>query len=342
LLENGDLEAFDSTLTTISTTNLLTSSGNINSVNWFEIDVAKDRIYFGGLAASKPFLKSMELGTFNHFENSIDITSICEVGGGSNPLFEYFKNTNIQYSILDLYESTSKNKSILYKVGNCESYNSYSENSVILSHTFEHLYNPINFLKNISKSTVQNIFVSVPNLNSWLINKLTVNILFNQHTFYFEKEQLFSLFATYGYNIKDYYLFKNHSVFLHFVRSNSLESIIKPISVEESLYRHFSSKEETIRKIKLTTNAYIMPSFYIGLIIYHYLNDKHKIIGFLDNDSNKCGKRLYGTPLITYSPSILAELRNISVIIAITPYFDEIYKQLKVINPYINIISIIV
>ncbi len=73
LLENGDLMAFDSTLTTISTTNLLTSSGNINSVNWFEIDVAKDRIYFGGLAASKPFLKSMELGTFNHFENSIAI-----------------------------------------------------------------------------------------------------------------------------------------------------------------------------------------------------------------------------------------------------------------------------
>jgi hypothetical protein len=73
LLENGDLVAFDSTLTTLSTTNLLTASGNINSVNWFEIDVAKDRIYFGGLAASKPFLKSMELGTFNHFENSIDI-----------------------------------------------------------------------------------------------------------------------------------------------------------------------------------------------------------------------------------------------------------------------------
>ena len=73
LLENGDLIAFDSTLTIINATNLPTSAGNINSVNWFEIDEVKDRIYFGGLAGSKPFLKSMELGTFNHFENSIGI-----------------------------------------------------------------------------------------------------------------------------------------------------------------------------------------------------------------------------------------------------------------------------
>jgi len=275
-------------------------------------------------------------------ENSVDITSICEIGGGSNSLLDYFKNTNIQYSILDLYESTSKNKSIVYKVGNCEVYKDYSENSVILSHTFEHLYNPNDFLKNISESSVQNIFLSVPNFNSWLTNKLTVNILFNQHTFYFEKEQLYTLFANYGYIIKDYYLFKNHSIFIHFVKSVPIENIIQPISVVESIYRHFSSKEDTIRKIKLTTNSYIMPSFYIGQIIYHYINDKDKIIGFLDNDLNKCCKRLYGTPLVTYSPSILSELQNISVILAVTPYFDEICEQLKLINTNINIISIIV
>jgi hypothetical protein len=79
-----------------------------------------------------------------------------------------------------------------------------------------------------------------------------------------------------------------------------------------------------------------MPSFYIGQIIYYYLNNKKNVLGFIDNDINKCGKRLYGTPLLTYSPSIINE-NFADILLANTPYFNEMKEQLMLINPNIVI-----
>ena len=73
LLDDGNLTSLDASLNLLSNTNLQTTTGNINTVNWFDIDISKNRIYFGGFATHKPFLKSMELSTFNHFQNTNDI-----------------------------------------------------------------------------------------------------------------------------------------------------------------------------------------------------------------------------------------------------------------------------
>ncbi len=73
LQENGDLLKFDSNLNPVDSINLTNITGNINVVNWFETDLTKNRIYFGGLAENKPFIKSMEAGNFNHFQNSIAV-----------------------------------------------------------------------------------------------------------------------------------------------------------------------------------------------------------------------------------------------------------------------------
>jgi len=73
LLENADLISLDANLNIINTINLINISTNINSVNWFNIDIAKNRIYYGGMAASHPFLKSLALSTFNQFENANNI-----------------------------------------------------------------------------------------------------------------------------------------------------------------------------------------------------------------------------------------------------------------------------
>lgn len=73
MLENGDLLSLDANLNIINTINLISITTNINSVNWFNIDVFKNRIYYGGMAAGHPFIKSIELSTFNHFENANNI-----------------------------------------------------------------------------------------------------------------------------------------------------------------------------------------------------------------------------------------------------------------------------
>jgi len=269
-------------------------------------------------------------------KNTISLKSFCEVGGGSNPLFPFFNLPNLEYSVLDLYKCPFKLESIIYKIGNCENFTDYTEESIILSHTFEHLYYPHDFLKSVSISPVKNIFISVPYFNLWLKEKLTVNLLFNQHTFYFESAQIKNLFAKYGFICKNTQEFTNHSLFFHFIKDNYIPINIEPSNLEIDIYNHFNLKDRNIGSFSLDKPFYIMPSFYIGQIIYYYLNNKKNVLGFIDNDINKCGKRLYGTPLLTYSPTILNE-NFADILLVNTPYFNEMKEQLMLINPNIVI-----
>jgi hypothetical protein len=269
-------------------------------------------------------------------KKTIQLQTICEVGGGSNPLFPFFNLPNLDYSVLDLYECPFKIESIKYKIGNCENFTDYTEDSIILSHTFEHLYSPHDFLKSVSVSSVKNIFISVPHFNLWLKDKLTVNLLFNQHTFYFESAQLEQLFSEYGFICKNTQHFTNHSLFYHFTKETHIPINIPPCNVEIDIYNHFNLKERNIRSFSLDKPFYIMPSFYIGQIIYYYLNNKENVMGFIDNDINKCGKRLYGTPLLTYAPSVVNET-SADILLANTPYFNEMSKQLRLLNANIVI-----
>ena len=69
----------------------------------------------------------------------------------------------------------------------------------------------------------------------------------------------------------------------------------------------------------------------------YYLNNKENVLGFLDNDKNKCGKRLYGTPHLTYNPSILSTYTYTNIILVNTPYIKEMTEQLYKIQPTLHI-----
>ena len=55
-----------------------------------------------------------------------------------------------------------------------------------------------------------------------------------------------------------------------------------------------------------------------------------KIISIIDNDINKQGKRLYGTPLMVQSPYILRDKKNTAVILVAANYDHEI--KMDIIN----------
>ena len=53
----------------------------------------------------------------------------------------------------------------------------------------------------------------------------------------------------------------------------------------------------------------------------------------LDNDSNKHGKRLYGTDLVVKSPEIIKDINKPTIILRAGVYNDEIREQILFINP---------
>jgi hypothetical protein len=264
--------------------------------------------------------------------------SICELGGANNPLVDYFTVKPKTYSVLDLFIPNDKRSDIEYITGNIEQYTEYKEDILILSHTFEHLYNPRCFFKAVSESNVRGIFISVPNMRAMLEKKTSVSIVFSEHTFFFEKEDIEYMAALYGFECKSFYKFQDHSLFFYLTRNNAIK---KELHVKDEavplLVEHFFRKEEKIRKINLEDDTYIMPSHYIGQIIYHFIDKKEKILGFLDNDTNKREKRLYGTPCLAYNPSIISEKEKIHVLLINNSYQEEMIAQLKSINQNIQI-----
>ena len=262
---------------------------------------------------------------------------ICEIGGGNNGLFTFLSNIK-QYTILDLYEPINKLDTIEYKIGNCESYNNYNEDILILSHTFEHLYNPLEFIKTVKNTKIEHIFISVPNMRAMIELDTNMSVVFSEHTFYFEKEDIIYMFEQNGFICSIIEEFNTHSLFFYLKKSNI--NIVKDLHIKnfamnklETIYQKRLNKVN----IEIDNPIYIMPSHYIGQAAYLSIINRSNIIGFLDNDKNKIGQRLYGTPLYIQHPDIIKDI-ECTILLVNNPYYDEMYKQIQLINPNTNII----
>jgi hypothetical protein len=62
--------------------------------------------------------------------------------------------------------------------------------------------------------------------------------------------------------------------------------------------------------------------------------NKTKIVGILDNSSDKQNKRLYGTNYKVFSPSVIENQDEVMVILKASHYQDEIRSQLKLLNSH--------
>ena len=266
---------------------------------------------------------------YNFIKNNISTNNILEIGAENGILAEKFIKENYKYSILNIFEEKNKIPGIEYIQDNCEDYDYNSIETIILSHVFEHLYNPRKFVESISKSKVKNIFISVPNLKNGLSNNM-ISFIHNEHTYYFEELHIIRLFELFNYKLNNKEYYKDHSIFFSFRYLESSNTI-------DLLTQYFINRESKIASIILDKPTYIMPGGHYGSVIYYYLKNKDYIVGFLDNDKGKQGTYMYGTNLLTYSLNHIKDLTNICILLHAGPYTDELFNQLKDINSQIDI-----
>jgi hypothetical protein len=112
-------------------------------------------------------------------------------------------------------------------------------------------------------------------------------------------------------------------------------------SIDISAYlSHF---EASVKNIVIDNACFICPGGHYGQKIYYYLQHYHKnIIGFIDNDLSKQGKRVYGTSGHVFSPHILTSYNDkpVYVILYAGPYTGEIKRQLNTLHNSITYISL--
>jgi hypothetical protein len=262
---------------------------------------------------------------FSEFIKFDATSNVIEVGGTGTLLLE------VDHKILDIVDNGMKN----YIQGNCEDFDFGETDVIIMSHVFEHLYNPSEFIKNCYKYNVGNIFISHPVMSG----TSPIIPIHTEHTYFADELDVIHLFEKNNYRTAGIKNFENHSLFFHFkCETGSFptdDTFLRPERSEEILF-NFEKRRNLIEAVDIDDETYIMPAGHFGQIVYYYLKNK-KIKGFIDNDSNKQNKRVYGTPLMTFS---LTEVNPKNIILYAGAYSTEIREQIRLVHPTCNVLVI--
>lgn len=245
---------------------------------------------------------------FNKFSeyilNNDDINSIIEVGACTNSLaLSILKHKNIKYTIIEAdYKGNTDNITIINNFIENVDLNTIKADTLIMSHVFEHFYEPIKILEKLYNSNIKNIYLNHPNFDYYCKNNV-YNILNFEHIFYIENMFLIKLFEKYGFycDKKNIYDYNNHSLFIHFTRLNELNHLqtIQNINSLEDTKLYFKIMHKKINKLNViiqdkSKNYYIWPASAHNVTLFvnglNYKNFK----AILDNSPNKINKYLYG------------------------------------------------
>lgn len=260
----------------------------------------------------------------------------------------------VEYTIVEPNSNLNSSR-IKVITGYIEEY--YSEISkkdcIIHSHVLEHMYNPVEFVDNISRYAEigADIFVSIPNFKGF-IDSGALNSLNFEHTFLLDPKHAELMFENAGFLILNSKNYLNHSFFYHLKKSHNALNAKREFSNISLQSSNFLDLISNLRKFVELTNIIIddlsvkeerkiylfgANIFSQGLVTLGI--NQSKITGILDNSPNKQNQRLYGTNLIVQSPSIIAEHKNVYVVLKASHYQNEIRDQLKYLNKNVVIIE---
>jgi len=289
---------------------------------------------------------------FSKFIQHQSPNSVLEIGGAHGILSrEYKKENPINWTILEPNPSPAKDVDATFIKGFFDDKFTFDGeiDTIIHSHVFEHVYYPDEFIGHISSflNNGQNLIFSLPNMEEMLKRKYTNCINF-EHTVFITEPYVEHLLSKYGFKqVAKQYFKDDHSIFYAYVKDSNTKTIELPKGLYEhnkKLYLDYVDYHKQLIKdlnVKIDNISGDQPIYLFGAHVFaQYLIefglDIGRIICLLDNDTNKQGKRLYGTNMIVESPKVLVDVNNPIVILKAGVYNDEIKSQLEEINKSIK------
>jgi 2-polyprenyl-3-methyl-5-hydroxy-6-metoxy-1,4-benzoquinol methylase len=245
--------------------------------------------------------------------NNINLTDkkICEIGSGNG----YVANKIGEKYKIDCYEPTptfesTNNINLIKKFMEFDDKQQYDV--IILSHTFEHITDPADFLCKIHKSLKKEgiVIMSYPNFEIGLNNN-HVNLFNSEHISYFTTQTTEKFFNKYFFQnciIEEY---DDHSLFV-LAQKSDINTFVKLTDVELNTIVHNTNEYISTLQNKINIAVSTISNFddiyifgcHAMTSIFLYLSNitTNKFKGILDNDPLKYNLRLYGTDLICYNP----------------------------------------
>lgn len=254
-------------------------------------------------------MKNLHINILKLFKNYISsTTNIIEIGSSygilSNLILNNFNEVNKYYIIEPLYLGNKTEKQIIIKnfFENIKKDECSDANTLIISHVFEHFYNPIQILEKIQNmKNIENFLLVWPDLECYKDNN-TYHLLNTEHTFYVDNNFIEILLNNYSFQLIEKIYYENHSVIFFFKRNNSLyKKNLKNINYTiDNYFNNLLKKKEYINNfIKIQKNngkkICIWPASVHTQFVLMCLNFDNSLIDYvLDNSTNKIGKYIYG------------------------------------------------
>jgi SAM-dependent methyltransferase len=219
--------------------------------------------------------------------------------------------------------------------------------SVVHSHVFEHVYEPVVFVMHISAflEPGKHLIFSLPNMEEMLRRKYTNCINF-EHTLFLTEPYVEYLLQSHGFRLieKEYFL-DDHSIFYSYIR----DLRVKPTELPSGLYERnrqlyvdyvcyheqlIENLNKKISNLSPNQDLYLFGAHVFAQYLIGFGLNTSRIKCILDNDPQKQGKRLYGSSLKVASPKILNQITSPVVILKAGVYNQEIREGiLSNINP---------
>lgn len=281
---------------------------------------------------------------FANFISKYKPKNVFEIGGGRGFLEKYYceqTKETLDWTILEPVPNPIEGCNAKFVKGFFNKDYKIPEgyDTVVHSHTLEHFYNPIEFIRAISENMKDDTFMffSVPNMREMLARCFT-NIFNFEHTYYCAEPFIEYMLNKCGYSIiekKDFG--DDHSVFYATIKKRVIsESCLSLNYYKENkmlMQKYINMHQEIVRTLNTAMTDTSRPIYLFGAHVFSQFLigfglDTGNIKGVLDNDPSKWGARLCGTSLWVESPGILQKENNPIVILRAGTHNNEIKQDI--------------
>ena len=280
-----------------------------------------------------------------------DISSISEIGAGNGDLSDIIvEKKNIRYTIIDPSFNGNKNKKNIINsfFENCD-INQIKDNTIVMSHVFEHFYDPISILEKFNDiNSLKYIYLSFPDLESFIKNK-DYHVLNPEHTYYVDNKFIENIFNFYNFKLNRVFFHEKHSVFFEFIKNTKKNNL--PLEFPKNkdnyedvkkFYNDLLINIENVNNIISNTGkpVYIWPcSMHTIFAITFGLNSKY-ISNVLDNSLLKIDKYLYGYNLKCKSFSEIINNNTDKIVILTGGCYNKEIENISKKNSYNEVLII--
>ena len=285
---------------------------------------------------------------FSKFLNAFTPCSILEIGGCHGILSKkYHALSPVEWTIVEPNPMLVENvpARVINAFFDEDFSHDQSFDALVHSHVLEHVYEPERFMRHLSGFMDEGklMVFSIPNMEVMLARKYTNCINF-EHTVLLTEAYVDYLLSRHGFQLleKEYFL-DDHSIFYAARRDSSVVAVDLPPGLYKRNRRiydeYIKHHAELIRELndeilKIEKPAYLFGAHVFSQYLIAFGLCTDKIVGLLDNDPKKQGKRLYGTSLEVASPQVLRNTPYPLVILRAGVYNNEIKQDILTnINP---------